>query len=100
MIHYTCDFCGQPIRRADLRFEVRIEVRVAHDPSAEIPSLPDLHEDEAWDFLEVFDEGDEPILDEDAYRVFQFDMCPDCQRAFLTDPLSRPRRVDLQHFEN
>jgi hypothetical protein len=98
MIHYSCDFCGQPIRREEMRFEVRIEVRLACDEEFELG--PEAFEDAAdlpgW----VEDDGLPPLEDDPACRAFRFDLCPRCQAAFLSDPLARSPRGRLNRFEN
>jgi len=95
MIHYTCDFCGHPIRHEENRFEVSIEVRLASEEEEGI--APDLLDDpcDAVDWIEGSGLEDDPF-----YRLFRFDLCPRCQAAFLTDPLARTRRQHLRHFEN
>jgi hypothetical protein len=92
MIHYSCDFCSKPIPREDLRFEVRMEVRVAGDAVDELDPMSELLDE---DGLEAFD-----LAEPDAYRVFRFDLCADCHATFLNDPLSRSRRVSLKHYDN
>ena len=98
MIHYSCDLCGTPIGSEDLRFEVKIEVRVAGAFTGEDVDESDFAGGELEEILEAA-EGEEGI-EGDVYRVFRYDLCTHCHSAYLSDPLSRMRRIGLRHMEN
>ena len=97
MIHYSCDLCGCPIGSEEVRFEVKIEVRVA----GVCPEEDDEDDDEGPDLEEILEEAEEREgEDGDVYRVFRYDLCCDCHQAYLSDPLSRTRRLGMRHMEN
>jgi hypothetical protein len=87
--HQTCDLCGrQLLARGGVRYEVRVEVRAAYDPS-------DLREEELAkgyraEIARVLRQL-EGLSEQDAqgqvYRAFDFDLCPACQRRYVRDPL-------------
>jgi hypothetical protein len=89
MDHRTCDLCGQELRKGnEIRYEVRIEVKAAYDPM----NLSD--QDLAKDFREEIArvlqqlEGMSPAeAQNQVYRLFEFDLCPACQRMYVRDPL-------------
>jgi hypothetical protein len=90
MNHRTCDLCGQELlKSSEIRYEVKIEVKAAYDP------LNVTDEDLAQDFREEIArvlrqlEGLSVAEAQDqVYRVFQFDLCLACQRAYIRKPLN------------
>lgn len=89
MIHFTCDRCKRALRLSDdLRYVVKMEIYAAMDPVD-----ADQVEDDRDHLLEVHeilershDEGDECISD-DVYQKRCYDLCPDCHRMFVQNPL-------------
>jgi hypothetical protein len=77
------------VRGTTVRYEVRIEVKAAYDP------LDATDEDSRQDFRKFDKEfGDlEGFSTEDAetqvHRLFDFDLCPTCQRDYVADPLGK-----------
>ena len=101
MIHHSCDRCKRMIDRAeDARHVVRIEVETPLDLS----SLEDLEEDRDYlnelnDVLEDLDVDDESLMEMLPQRM-QFDLCPDCYRKFISDPLGADTRVPVGFSRN
>lgn len=92
MLHVTCDLCGkQVVPGDDHHFVVKIEVFAAHDP-AEITEA-DLDEDHMEAVSQILREAeDDPSLAAEcapAYKNIRYDLCPDCHKKFLRDPLGR-----------
>ena len=88
MIAYCCDGCGKEMKKGDLRYTVRIDVRAAYD-ELEI-GLSDLVRDYRAEMLALIDRlrhKDPKEIEETVYKGFQFDLCPSCQRAYIRDPL-------------
>jgi hypothetical protein len=89
MIHYSCDRCKRTIDPAkEIRHVVRIEVQAVLEP------LPpgELDEDrdhlmEIDDLLDAMDLDDEDLLPDDVPQQLRFDLCSDCYRKYLQDPL-------------
>ena len=92
MHHLTCDLCGRPLfRDAEVRYEVRIEVKAAYDPLALTDE--DLEKDyrqEIARLLSQLEGASEVEAQDQVYRAFDFDLCPACQRRYVREPLPRP----------
>jgi hypothetical protein len=89
MQHLTCDICGKELLlQSDVRYEVKIEVKAAYDPM-EI-TADDLKED-ILQKIKILLKQLEGLSEEEAqnevYRVFNFDLCRNCQREYIKDPL-------------
>ena len=99
MLHFSCDLCGRQL--GDQRYVVRLEVFPSFDPE-EIDE-DDLDADHLQEISEELHEmettGKNAIEDCDA-RDFRFDLCPDCRRKFVKDPLGRDALRRLNFSEN
>lgn len=85
---FRCDGCGHEMKRGDLRYTVKIDVRAAYD-TIEI-GLADLvrdHRAELLALLERSSDADPSDIEATVYKHFKLDLCPRCQRAYLRDPL-------------
>ncbi|MEL7498569.1 MAG: hypothetical protein AAFN77_13235 [Planctomycetota bacterium] len=88
MIHFTCDRCRRSIEDDELRFSVTIEVQVAIENDAfpfesTADQLIELEE-----ILQQFDEEEREEITQFAYQRRQYDLCSDCQREYLKNPLA------------
>jgi hypothetical protein len=89
MDHRTCDRCGKELLRdSDVRYEVRIEVKAAYDP------LNVTEEDLAKNFREEIARVLQQLgglsvaeAQNQVYRLFEFDLCPACQKQYFRNPL-------------
>jgi len=92
MIHYSCDVCRCALDpEQDLRYVVRMEVYAAMgDGPAAVDDDRD-HLEEIQDILERLDDLSpaDHELGEDVYQQLQFDLCCECRRKFMRDPLGR-----------
>ena len=101
MIHYTCDRCKREINPShQTRYVVQIEVRsidedIECDYDDDIDHLTELHQmlEEAVD--QGVQESDTPL----SHRG-QYDLCPDCHRQFLKNPLGRENFVAIGFSNN
>lgn len=89
----SCDGCGKGLLLdSDVRYVVRIDVRAAYDP-LEL-GREDVERDLAKEIdalLAQMEKADPRALQDQVHRAFRFDLCPECQRAYLRDPLrARP----------
>jgi hypothetical protein len=91
MIRYSCDLCKRELHAEDdLRYVVKIEVYAAFDPAASGINEDDRdHLEEIQDILERMDDLDDDQLGEDIYQQLRFDLCPECRKKFLKNPLAR-----------
>jgi hypothetical protein len=97
-----CDRCGATLLvDADVRYQVKIEVYAAYDPLEITPA--DLQRDlesEMAAALEAAEALDPQTLENQVYKRFEFDLCPDCQKKFLRDPLGSNPPEDLPDGRN
>ena len=102
MIHYSCDRCKRVLDPDDdLRYVVRLEVQAAMDPldSEEIDDDRD-HLLEVAEILERLEDADSDAVDADVYQRRRFDLCPDCYRQFVKNPLGAEPSVPIGFFPN
>jgi hypothetical protein len=91
MIHYSCDLCKRSFDPDDdLRYVVKIEIFAAYDPNAGAEGDDDHdHLQEIQDILETMEDAEDERIGEDVYQQLRFDLCPECRRKFLKNPLAR-----------
>src|SRR5258708_1526429 len=95
MIHYTCDLCKREIDpEQDLRYVVKLEVYAALDPN---PTDSDDRDNllEIQDILQRVEDEQDDQIGEDIYQTLRFDLCPECRKRFLKNPLGR----EVKHFD-
>jgi len=96
MLHFTCDLCGREL--GDHRFVARVEVYPAFDPDEICEEDLDADHLQALseDIAEMELSGDFEVEDCSPEEL-RFDLCADCRRRFLKDPLGRDplRRLDF-----
>ncbi len=90
MIHFTCDLCKREIEPGeDLRYVVKVEVFAA----LESPSEADLDDRdnllEIQDILQRVEDEEDEQIGEDVYQTLRYDLCPECRKRFLKNPLGR-----------
>jgi hypothetical protein len=101
MIHYTCDLCKRELdREEDLRYVVKIEVSAAFDPIVSEDDDDRDHLQEIQDLLEEMDARQDDALGEDVYQRLRFDLCPECRKRFIKNPLGRENAKILDFSEN
>ena len=91
MIRYECDKCGRRLDADDPHhFIVKIEVYAAATPLDISPDdLARDHGEEIRRLIQQMSEADPDEIEDRTYRRFRFDLCGECQRAFLTAPLGK-----------
>ncbi len=102
MLHVTCDLCGKELYPGDdQRYVVKMEVFAASDPAKLTEAdLDDDHMEAVSQLLRETEDGDAADLVEPAARHFRFDLCPQCQKKFVRDPLSRDASQKFDFSEN
>jgi hypothetical protein len=101
MIHYSCDLCKRPIvPEDDLRYVVKIEVYAAIDPVDADPNDDRDHLQEMQDLLQRTADDDLDSLDDDVYQSLRFDLCPECRKKFLQNPLARQPKKQFDFSKN
>ena len=101
MIHYSCDVCKRPLDpEHDLRYVVRMEVYAALGSTREEIEDDRDHLQEIQDILERLDDAEDEHLGDDVYQQLRFDMCSECRKKFLHDPLGRQLAAHFNFSEN
>jgi hypothetical protein len=97
MIRYLCDMCKREIDPdGDLRYAVKIEIYAAFDPLSMEEDDRD-HLQEIQDMLERLEDTDSDDIGDDVYQQLRFDLCPECRKSFLQNPLG-PQRANILDF--
>ena len=100
MIHYTCDRCKRQINTSDqTRYVVQIEIQsAAEGPIGEldddVDQLTELHQ-----ILEGIADEDLDGSQASSHRG-RYDLCPECHRQFLKNPLGRDTMLALGFSNN
>ena len=105
MIHYTCDRCKRQINTADqTRYVIQIDIQSAADEPKcdiedDIDQLTELHQ-----MLEGMTDTNQHIEaaadeSESSHRG-RYDLCPECHRQFLKNPLGRDAVLALGFSNN
>ena len=102
MIHFTCDMCGKVLLAdEDTRYVVKVEVYAAYDPmELTAKDLQDDRTEEIQDLLDEMADIDPEVLEDQVYKSFRFDLCPECHAAYLKDPLGRATRMRARFGQN
>lgn len=91
MIHYSCDRCKQIIDpEEDLRYVVKLEVYAAMEPI----DVDDIEDDrdhlvEIQEILERLDDAESESVGDDVYQKQRFDLCTECYRQYIKNPMGR-----------
>jgi hypothetical protein len=102
MLHVTCDLCGKELRTGeDQRFVVKIEAYAANDP-AEITEadLDEDHMEAVSQFLQECEDNDTSAELVEPYKKFRYDLCEDCHKKFVRDPMARDKDQKLYFSKN
>ncbi len=103
MVHITCDLCGKVLRNGnDSHFVVKIEVFAAQDPSEITEAdLDDDHMEEVSHLLQQMEENpsDDDPLDR-PNQHFRFDLCSECRKKYLRDPMGKEAAQKFDFSEN
>ena len=103
MLHVTCDLCGKELSPGeDHHFVVRMEVFAAHDPAKITEAdLDDDHLEAVSELIRDIEDGNiEAGSTEPSYRRFRYDLCPECHKKFVRDPLSKDAAQKFDFSEN
>ena len=89
MIHYSCDRCKRMLDPAqEVRYVVKIDVQPMLEPTeVEEPDDDRDHLVEINDILEDLDLDEIDLYGDEERQKQTFDLCPQCYRRFIQDPL-------------
>lgn len=90
MIHFTCDCCKRSIDLdREVRYVVRLEVYAAIDPSQQELEGDRDYLEEIEDILAHNDDASDANIGADVYQQVRYDVCCDCRRKLVANPLAR-----------
>lgn len=99
MLHFSCDLCGRQL--GDQRFVVRLEVFPSFDPEEfDEEDLDADHLQEISEELHAMEVTGKSSIEDCESRDFRFDLCPECRRKYVKDPLGRDALQRLNFSEN
>jgi hypothetical protein len=102
MIHYTCDRCKRPIpSQESVRYVVRMEIEAAIDGCQNGSEDADL--DCLSEMDEVLQHLEDDLSEEDfavVHQRKQFDLCPNCYREFIKNPVGREKLAPFGFSKN
>lgn len=101
MIHYTCDGCHRPLNpEHDLRYVVKLEVYASLDPNEDELQEDRDHLEEIQDILERLTDAESEEIGDDVYQQIRFDLCAQCRKQLLGNPLGRFLVRNLDFSDN
>jgi len=101
MIHYSCDRCKREIdSNSDLRYIVRIEIEAAMDHLAEEVSDDPDHLEALEDLLDSADDFCESSLSDECYQRKRYDLCVDCYRQYMKNPIGKEASLPFGFSNN
>lgn len=101
MIHFTCDLCGRDMdAENELRFVVKLEVYAAFDPLQDDVDSDRDHLQEIHEILERADISDNPEISDEVYQQLRYDLCPECRKRFMKNPLGRKHTEQFDFSQN
>ncbi len=91
MIHHSCNLCKRLIDTdQDVRYVVKMEVYAALDLALDETDDERDGLQEVQDMLQRMEEtGTEGVEEDEVYQSLRFDLCPECRKKFLKQPLGR-----------
>lgn len=98
MIHYSCDLCGKSLSAEDQRYVVKMDVHEAVSPLSADDDNDIDHLEELGELLEQMGDDDEVEAPAPESCELRFDLCPECQKKFLKDPLGRESALKQLNF--
>jgi len=101
MISYSCDLCKKTLDpEEDLRYVVKMEICAAFDPVCMEEDDDRDHLQEIQEILERIEDAEDDQIGDDVYQQLRFDLCPECRKRFLRNPLGRESISILDFSEN
>ena len=102
MIHYSCDRCKRVINpEEDLRYVVKLEVQAAMEP-LEVDEFEDDRDHllEVQEILERLEDAESEAISDELYQRCRFDLCSECYRDFIKNPVGYEARAQFGFSQN
>lgn len=88
MHYYQCDICHRTLKPSELRYHIKIEVTAIYEQNEiHLADLIRNHMDEITKLIQKMEQCTADELEEQIYKQFNFDLCPKCQKLYLSQPL-------------
>ena len=102
MIHYSCDRCKRIIDPdCNVRYAVRMEVRaVMDDMEVDEPTDDRDHLLEIHEILERLDDAESEMIGDEVYQRQRFDLCPECYRKYIKNPVGQEAAAQIGFSQN
>jgi hypothetical protein len=102
MVHITCDVCGKKLRQGEEeRYIVKIEAYAATDPNEITEAdLDEDHMDAVGQMLRECEENEGNTELTEPYSSFRYDLCLDCHKKFVRDPLAKDKEQKFDFSKN
>src|SRR5215831_17392010 len=89
MLHITCDLCGKELRGGGDHYVVKIEVFPTQDPAVLTEAdLDEDHMEAVSQMLREMEDMEAPEVEPPSQQR-RYDLCPECRKRYLRDPLNR-----------
>lgn len=103
MIHYSCDRCGRPIHPEDeVRYIVRLEVEAVMEPVAG-EAVDDADRDHLMEIHDILERGEDfqsDLIGDGVYQRKCFDLCSQCHKKFMKNPVGTETSKQLDFSKN
>lgn len=101
MIRHYCDLCKRLLDpEQDLRYVVKMEISASFDPICVDEDGDRDHLQEIQEILERLEDAEDDQIGDEVYQQLRFDLCPDCRKKFIRNPLGRENLSILDFSEN
>ena len=101
MIHFSCDRCHRTIAEDELRFTVAIEIQIAvENEPVDSETLPAEEMEVLHEVLNELNEEEREEVNRFAYQQQQHDLCLECQREYIANPLGCEQSSRVGFSEN
>jgi hypothetical protein len=100
MLRIFCDGCGKELNQTEEHHILKLEMFTANEPADLTEADLDAdHLEAVSELLQQREEADEPPLDP-PYARMRFDLCNQCRKRFLRDPLGREAAPKFHFSKN
>ncbi len=100
MMHFSCDICGKDMTQDGAeRYVLKMEAFAAATALTD-DDLETDHVEEMARMLNDLEDGDEPPQPLPTCKKMRFDLCPNCFRKFVHDPLGRENAAKFDFSPN
>ena len=101
MLHFSCDRCKRVIDPdRDVRYTLRLEVHAVMDGMEDDAEDDRDHLLEIQEILERLDDSESELIGEDVYQRQRFDLCPECYRKYIKNPVGHEPAAQIGFSQN